>query len=216
MSSRNQTACITVILTLILIGLFVHSTPVDATEPSDIQQTYNFGTQTLAVNVSHYVSNTKTHYIETIEVLKNSVSIVNRSYANQSFNWGVYDTFSVSTAVDDNLTVTAFCKRGHSLTTWLIVTSTTATNPQPTETTTSTTEPTDVPESPGASLGASAAIIAGVGVVVFLIVFFAWLQPGGISGTFKQLGSRIRAGFVSFGDKLSNLLQQIKTKVPSK
>jgi hypothetical protein len=221
MSLRNQTRNVTIIITVVLLIGLSQYTQVEATLPEEIQLTYQFGTQTLTVNVSHYVPNIKTHYIENIEVLKNGLSILNRSYSNQSFNWGMLDTFSVSAAIDDNLTVNVLCSKGYPLTTWLIVTSTTATNPQPTETTsttehTATTEPYNGPESPGASLGTSVAIIAGVGVVVFLIVFFAWLQPGGISETFKQLGSRIRAGFVWFGEKMSNLFQQIKTKIPPK
>ena len=129
---------ITVIITLALIVTLVHNAPVHATEPSDIALVYDFGTQILTVNVSHDVANTKTHYIENIEILNNGLSILNRSYVNQSFNYGMFDTFSVSTVVDDNLTVTALCSKGYTLTSWLIVTSTTATNQSPTETTTTT------------------------------------------------------------------------------
>jgi hypothetical protein len=184
----------------------VHNTPVDATEPSNVALVYDFGAQTLTVNVS------KNHYIENIEILKNGLSILNRSYVNQSFDWGMYDTFSVSTVVDDNLTVTAFCSKGYSLTTWLIVTSTTATNTPPTE----TTSPTGGTESPGTPLGAGVAIVAGAAVVIFLIVFFAWLNPDRVPKSLKQLGSRIRPGVDWFGEKLSNIVQQIKTRVPSK
>jgi hypothetical protein len=124
----------------------------------------------------------------------------------------MYDTFSVSTIVGDNLTVTALCKRGHSVTTWLIVTSTTATNTPPTQ----TTSPTGGTESPGTPLDAGVAIVAGAAVVIFLIVFFAWLNPDRVPKSLKQLGSRIRPGVDWFGEKLSNIVQQIKTRVPSK
>ena len=216
------------VLTLAMLAGFVQITPVAATEPSDMQLVYDFETQTLSVNVSHYVANTKTHYIETIEIQKNGVFAQNRSYVNQSFNYGMYDTFSVSAVVDDNLTVTAICSKGYSLTRWLIVTSTTATNtPPPTDTTTTTTEPTNGIDSPGTPLGGEIAIVAGIGVVVFLIIFFAWLNPDKVPGAFKQLGSRISGGFSWFGDKLrgalswlkvglGNLLQQIKAKSSSK
>ncbi|MHA1966047.1 MAG: hypothetical protein ACW97G_15845 [Candidatus Thorarchaeota archaeon] len=212
MRSRKRTMHIAIIITLTMLVSLVHNTPVDATEPSNVALVYDFGAQTLTVNVSHYVSNTKTHYIENIEIQNNGFSILNRSYVNQSFDWGMYDTFSVSTIVGDNLTVTALCKRGHSVTTWLIVTSTTATNTPPTQ----TTSPTGGTESPGTPLDAGVAIVAGAAVVIFLIVFFAWLNPDRVPKSLKQLGSRIRPGVDWFGEKLSNIVQQIKTRVPSK
>jgi len=177
--------------------------------------TYDFGSQMLAVNVSHYTPNTKTHYIEQIEIEKNGVSVLNKTYDNQTLSYYVYDTFSVSTAVDDNLTVTAFCSKDYSLTSWLIVTSTTATNPTPTETT--TTEPDDgTPPPEYESLGAGVAIAAGVGVVIFFILFFAWLKPEYVPDSVKQLGSRIRPGTDWLGEKLGNFVQQIKGRLPSR
>ncbi len=65
-------------------------------------------------------------------------------------------------------------------------------------------------------LGAGVAIAASIGVVVFLIVFFAWLNPEKISESIRQLGSRIRPGVDWLGEKLSNIMQQVRAKVPSK
>ncbi len=216
-------------ITLTMCLGFIHFTTVAAIEPSDMQLVYDFGSQTLAVNVSHYSIN-KNDIIETIEILKNSIFYMNRTYENQSNDEWVYDTFSVSAAVDDNLTVTALCSKGPFITRWVIVTSTTATNTPPPDTTTTpttTSEPTGVIDTPGTPLGVEFAIVAGIGVVVFLILFFAWLSPDGIPGAFKQLGSRIRSGLIWSGSKLrgafswlktglGNLLQQIKAKEPSK
>ena len=213
MLSRSQTIRITTIITLVLVVTLVYSTPVNATEPSDIQLTYEFGSQTLSVNVSHDVSNTKTHYIEEIKIVKNGLSVLNRTYVNQSYDWGLYDTFVVSTDVGDNITVTAICKRGHSLPRWVIVTSTTATNPPQTGTSTTTGPPDGTPE---ATLDAGVAIAASVGVVLFFVVFFAWLKPEYVPESLKQLGSRVRPGVDWFGQKLSNVAQQIKTRVPSR
>jgi hypothetical protein len=129
----------------------------------------------------------------------------------------MYDTFSVSTIVDDNRTVTALCSKGYSLTAWLIVTSTIATNTPPPETTTPTpTEPNGDPESPGMTLGTGVAIAATVGVVVFLIALFAYLEPDRFRGLTKGLVSRTKAGITWIGEKMSNLLHQIRTKLPSK
>ncbi|MFW9835171.1 MAG: hypothetical protein ACFFEK_14320 [Candidatus Thorarchaeota archaeon] len=216
MSLRQRSFCFVFVITLTLLIGVVHVTPVMASEPEDMHLVYDFDSQTLMVNVSHYTPNTKTHYIEIIEILKNGVFFMNRTYENQSVNWGVYDTFSVSAVVDDNLTVTATCSKGYSLTRWLIVTSGTSTNPPPTDTTTSSTEPTDNPDPSGSSLGTGVAIAAGVGVVVFLIVLFAWLNPDKVPDSIKQLGSRIRPGVDWFGEKMSNLVQLVKTKVSPK
>ena len=196
---------IVALLTFLLIVGSVQS-PVVATEPSDIVLTYDPGSQTLAVNVTHDVANNKTHYIENIEIKNNDLSILNRSYTDQSYDWGMYDTFTVSTTLGDNLTVTVTCKRGHSLTQWVIVSSTTATSPLPTET---TTQPTDGPDSPGTTLDAGPVIVAGVAVVLFMIIFFAWLNPERVPDVFKQLGARIRSRF-------SNLVQQVKTRSSSR
>jgi hypothetical protein len=197
---------IAIFITLTMLMSLVHNAPVDATEPSNITLVYDFGAQTLTVNVSHDVANTKTHYIENIEIQKDGFSILNKSYVNQSFNWGMFETFIVSAIVGDNLSITALCKRGHSLTQWLIVTSTTATNPQSTET---TTEPTGGIESPGTPLGIGPAAVAIVVVVVFFIIFFAWLKPEYVPESLKQLWTRIRSGF-------SNLVHNIRTRSSSK
>ena len=221
MSLHKRTVHIAIIITFALLAVSIYNIPsVDATEPSDIVLTYDFNSQTLTVNVSHYVSNTKTHYIETIEIKNNEISILNKTYVNQTYNWGMYDSFTVSTSIGDNLTVTATCKRGHSLTRWLIVSSTTTTSS--TTETTSTTTTTDGPDSPGAALDVSPVIVVGIVLVIFFILFFAWLEPDRFPG-----GSRIRAGLLWFWEKLrggiswlvtriSSVFQQIKDKVSSK
>ncbi len=221
MSSRKQSMRIGIIITFALMVCLVHSNPVEATAPDDVQLTYDFDAQTLTVNVSHYSPSTKNHYIEKIEILKNGFSILNRSYENQSFSWGMYDTFSVSAVLDDNLTVTTLCSKGYSLTRWVVVSSTTSTSSTPTDTTTPTettspTQPTNGLDSPGTTLDAGVAIAAGVVVVLFLIIFFAWLNPDRVPESFKQLGARVRSRIIWLGEKMSGLLQQLKTRLPSK
>ncbi len=217
MSLRRRTIYIVVAISLTILTGFVQVHPVSADAVDDIQLVYDFGSQTLAVNVSHYSIN-KNDIIETIEIRKNDIFYMNRTFENQTNDEWVYDTFSVSAIVDDNLTVTAICSKGLSITRWVIVTSTTATNTPPPDTTTTpttTSEPTGGIDTPGTPLGVEFAIVAGIGVVVFLILFFAWLSPDNIPGVFRQLGSRIRSGLSWFGEKMSNIVQQIKTKLSS-
>ncbi|MFW9793383.1 MAG: hypothetical protein ACFFEE_03695 [Candidatus Thorarchaeota archaeon] len=211
MSSRKQIMHIAIIVALALMVCLVGSNRVEATEPEGIQLTYDFGAQTLAVNVSHYFQN-KNDYIETIQILKNDIFFMNRTYENQSVDSYVYDTFTVSASVDDNITVTAFCSRGYLITAWLIVSSTTSTSSSPTETTTTTTQPTNGEELPGASLGTGPAIIAVVGIAIALIIVFAWLNPDRVPDVIKQLGARIRSRLISIGEKIGGFLQQIRTK----
>lgn len=226
---KSRRAILSLLALTMLLVISASYSPVTASEPSDMSLVYDYGLQNLSVNVSHYVSNTKTHYIGQIEIRKNSLSILNRSYTNQSESWGVYDTFSVSASVGDNLTVTANCKKGYSITKWLIVTSGTSTNSAPTDTTTSTTEPTDSTNPSGTTLGPNPLIGVGVAaaVAVFLIIFFAWLNPDKVPSMFRQVTSRLRTGLSWFGEKLrksfswlktglGNLVQQIKTRSTSK
>ena len=224
MSLHKRTVHIAIIITFALLAGSIYNIPsVDATEPSDIVLAYDFNSQTLTVNVSHYVSNTKTHYIEYIEIKNNEISILNRTYVNQTYNWGMYDSFTVSTSVGDNLTVTATCSKGYPITSWLIISSTTTTTgTTSTTTTTLTTTTTDGPGSPGTALDVGPVIIVGIALVIFFILFFAWLEPDRFPG-----GSRIRAGLLWCWEKLrgaitwlgagiSSIFQKIKDKVSSK
>lgn len=202
------------VITLTMLTGFANIPSAAATVAEDIHLVYDYGSQILTVNISHYVANTKTHYIETVEIHKNGISILNRSYVNQSYNWGMYDTFNVPAAVDDNLTVTGICSKGYSLIRWLIVTSTIATNSPPSNTT-STTEPTNGVDTPGTSLGTGSAIAAGAVVIIFFVLFFAWLKPEYVPDVFKQLGARIRNGVTWLGEKLRNMLSWLRAGLSS-
>ncbi|MGY5872797.1 MAG: hypothetical protein RTV72_11165 [Candidatus Thorarchaeota archaeon] len=194
MSLQKRTVQNAIIITLALLICLLPIMPVEASEPENIALVYDFDSQTLTVNVSHYVSNTKNHYIENIEIWKNDISILNSTYTNQTFNWGMYDSFTVATDVGDNLTVTATCNlQGYTITSWLIVSSTTVTNsPTTTDTTTNTTDATDGPESPGNTGNVGLAIIVVIVLILFFTLFFAWLKPEYVPERFKQIGSRVR------------------------
>lgn len=164
---------------------------------------YDFGSQILTVNVTHEGQN-KNDYIETIEILKNDISVLNRTYTNQTGDWGMLDTFSVSAVVGDNLTVTATCSKGYSITRWLVVTSTitttttnttTTTTTQPTSsstTTESTTEATNNTDSQGVPMNVSVAIGVVVVLIIFFIFFLMWLKPEYAPDALKNLGSRLK------------------------
>ncbi len=222
MGSQKRITFSAMVIMFASVVISIYTMPVEATEPSDIVLTYDFDSQTLTVNVSHYVANTKTHYIETIEIKNNDISILNRTYLNQTFNWGMYDSFTIAADNGDNLTVTATCSKGYPITSWLTVSSSTSTTTTTTTTTTNTTTTTDGPDSPGTSLDVSPVVIVGIALVIFFILFFAWLEPNRFPG-----GSQIREGLLWVWEKVSgaiswlrigigNLFQQIKDKVSSK
>lgn len=216
MSQRHVNLSIIIVLTLFMLTGFMQ-TPVSAHVPEDMKLSYDFGTQILTVNVSHYTPNTKTHYIEQIEVEKNGISVLNKTYENQSLSGYVYELFSVSTVVDDNLTVTAFCSKDYTLTSWVIVTSTTATNPTSTETTT-TTQPPDGPDSPDSTLGAGLAIAGGGIAIIILVVLY--IEREHLPESVRQLGTRLRTGSLDVLYRLktgfSNIIQQIRVRLGSK
>jgi len=198
------------VITLAMLTGLANIPSAAATVAEDMHLVYDYGSQILTVNISHYVANTKTHHIETVEIQKNGISILNNSYVNQSYNWGMYDTFNVPAAVDDNLTVTGICSKGYSLTRWLIVTSTVATNSPPSNTT-STPEPTNGIDSSGAALGTAPAIAAGGVVIIFFVLFFAWLKPEYVPDAFKPLGARAKTGVIWLGEKLRGMLSWLRT-----
>jgi len=216
----------TLIVAITLFVLTLPVVPVSATDIDAMTLTYDFGSQILAVNVTHSVSNNKTHYVETIEIWRNGISVLNQTYENQTYLWGEYDTFSISASVGDNVTVTATELKGDSFTSWLIVTGSTATNSvtdttstTSTETdsseTTTTTAP-DGPESPDTPANIVPVVAVGVFLVVFFIVLFAWLNPDKVPEVIKQLGARIKGGLSRIWIGIGNLFSQIKAKINSK
>jgi hypothetical protein len=189
MTKRIGIRLTAILLVATLSATFVSAPLVEATPPAQIVLNYNEGTQTLFVNVTHAVPNPGNHYVEVIEVFKNSDLQFNRTYPNQEFNFGRNDTFAISASSGDNLTVTATCSRGDSLSKWIIVggptTATETTYSTPTQTETGTTTPPPEPPEP---LDPSIAIGVGfVGAVVFIIGFVMYKE-----GYITQIAQRTR------------------------
>ncbi|MHA2192581.1 MAG: hypothetical protein ACXAAR_04060 [Candidatus Thorarchaeota archaeon] len=179
MTNSIRLQAIAIFLLAALTATFAGPPLVDAANPAKIVLRYNQGTQTLFVNVTHQVPNPGNHYVELIEVFKNSVFHFNRTYPEQQFHFGRNDTFSISASSGDNLTVIATCSRGDFLSKSIIVsdsteTTTTTDNTSPTQNT--TTEPTGPPE-PIEPLDPSIAVGVGfVGAVVFIIAFVMYKE----------------------------------------
>lgn len=168
MNSCKEISRTAIILLIMLLFVLYQPEPIAATPPSDISLEYDYDARVLKANVTHFVANVKTHYIELIEIMKNDVFYLNRTYANQSDAYGMYDTFDVQASHDDNLTLVATCKKGQFLASWIMISETTTT----TTTTTTTPTGTDQPAL-GLPLGVVNGIIAAViiGCVLLVVVF---------------------------------------------
>ncbi len=214
MAAKRQTLHLAIVIAVIVCASSVITPTGLASEPSDMILIYDFQSQKLTVNVSHYVANTKTHYIETIEIYKNTISVLNKTYASQSENWGMSDTFNISAVVGDNLTVTATCNKGYAITSWLIVTSTITTNPTTSGTTSSTqttTETTNTTVNQSIPLNTGPAIVASVTLIVFFVLFFLWLKPEYAPDVLKKLGSHLKDSLIWLGEKMRDLLSRLRS-----
>jgi hypothetical protein len=132
-------------LVLLAVSLQV---PVQAHTPSSMTLSYDEGTQTLLVEVSHSVSGD--HRIAQIQVWKNEVSETTRNYdPPQESTSGMDDTFMVTAGSGDVLRVTATCSISGSITEEITVvvdpTETTTTTTDTTTDTGTTTPPPDLP-----------------------------------------------------------------------
>lgn len=190
MTNRIRLQVIAIFLLAAFTATFASPPLVNAEAPTKIVLRYNQGTHTLFVNVTHEVPNPGNHYVELIEVFKNNVFQLNRTYSEQQFHFGRNDTFSISASNGDNLTVIATCSRDDFLSKSIIVsdsteTTTTADSTSPTQTT--TTEPAAPPE-PIEPLDPSIAVGVGfVGAVVFIIAFVMYKE-----GYITQIAQRVR------------------------
>lgn len=91
--------------------MFIQAAPVNANNPSSIDLDYNFGTQVLTVDITHFVTDVVGHRIDTIVIEKNSVEVVTRSYTVQDSTTGMSDTFDISAVHGDVLFVDANCSQ---------------------------------------------------------------------------------------------------------
>ncbi|MHA1552433.1 MAG: hypothetical protein ACTSQC_10875 [Candidatus Heimdallarchaeaceae archaeon] len=93
---------------------------VQAHSPSNVTLSYDFGTQTLEVTVSHTVSD-PSHFIVQVQIWKNDVSQIIQTYTAQTSDSQHVDSFSITAAHGDVLKVTATCSIAGSSTNQITV-----------------------------------------------------------------------------------------------
>jgi len=94
--------------------------------PSAMTIEYNINTSELSATINHSVSSSS-HYIELVEIRKNSELNQTHSYTSQSQNIFTY-IYSINCSVGDILSVKAYCNEGGSITKTLTVNENTFTN----------------------------------------------------------------------------------------
>ncbi len=114
-SNKVLAIFITVIL-LIIMGqsAIAHS-------PSDMDLAYDFATSELDVTITHSVAAPNDHYIESVEIFKNNVSVLLTNYASQPTLSVFTYTFNVDAVDGDTIRVIAICSIAGSITQEIIL-----------------------------------------------------------------------------------------------
>jgi len=110
---------------LFVVMIFCFSPRVSyANAPQEVKLEYNASTQNLAVTITHNSSSSGFHYINLIEIKKNSVVLSTEKYDSQSAGTFTYN-YKVPATAGDNLEVTATCNLFGSKTAAITVSSAT-------------------------------------------------------------------------------------------
>ncbi len=100
-----------VMITMMISTFIFFTTPVEvsAHPPEDITLSYDYPSQILSVNITHHNLAVPQHYIQSIEVFKNNISVIMETYTSQPDNrqWEV--DFDVPAVDGDLLKVEAIC-----------------------------------------------------------------------------------------------------------
>jgi len=105
---------------IILLFTTIPSTVI-AHGPSEVIVKYDFDNQQLEVTITHNVGDPNSHYINKIELYKNSILIDTQEYDNQPTSSTFSYTYDISAEDGDVLKAHAYCNRGGDLSSELTV-----------------------------------------------------------------------------------------------
>ncbi len=89
-----------------------------ATAPKSVDLVYDMKTQTLSVTIDHYTLAANMHYIESVEIKKNGVTVSKNEYKSQPTDELFTYTYEVPARKGDLFEVTATCSLwGHKTST---------------------------------------------------------------------------------------------------
>ena len=97
-------------LLFILMGFCFYPQASYADAPQDVKLSYDLGTQTLAVTITHKASFPGMHHIKSVEIKKNAAVITTTNYDTQPAESPFTYTYKVAAAEGDKLEVKATCK----------------------------------------------------------------------------------------------------------
>lgn len=151
------------ILCLISIVVLVQSNPVLANSPSSMDLSYDFTSQELTIDVIHPVADVNTHYIYEVEVSKNSVVVLTRSYTTQNSTSGMSAIYGIAADHGDEFSVIAKCIQSGSITRQVTVVDPENTEPTPTN---GTGTPPDM----------TLLILLAIGIIAVVAVIFTLVR----------------------------------------
>lgn len=111
---------LSIIAAVLVFGLLIPT--VSAHSPSGMSVTYQEPSKELLVSITHAVPNPREHYIQTVTVAINGKVVNNSRYTSQPAPDTFTYTYPISTVAGDEITVTAACSQGGSITRTLYTT----------------------------------------------------------------------------------------------
>ncbi len=112
----------------LFLFLTINAISVKAHSPSSMSLSYNSNTQTLTVSITHSVSNPSTHFVESVEVLVNSSSVLTTPYTSQPSPSSFSYEYTVNANIGATIQVIATCNQGGDITRSLTVSEDNGTN----------------------------------------------------------------------------------------
>ncbi len=112
MSSALKTKAAKACWIAVAVGIFslANSTMASAHPPKEVIIGYDLAQQTLSVTISHKTTFTSTHYIKTVEIMKNGTVVATEEYTNQPKEKPFIYTYQIPAEAGDELEVKATCK----------------------------------------------------------------------------------------------------------
>ncbi len=96
-------------LLISFLALFLWPPVAQAHSPKDVTLTYNSGSRTLSVTVTHTVSDPQKHYVKMITITKNSEPAATHEYTSQPEPSPFTYTYPMEAKAGDTLKVKASC-----------------------------------------------------------------------------------------------------------
>jgi len=104
----SRQAC-TVFFLLLFSILVLWPTMASGHGPKDVELTYDTGSRTLSVTISHTVSNPQKHYIKAVSITRNGELVTKDEHTNQPDPSSFSYTYTIEAEPGDTLEVTADC-----------------------------------------------------------------------------------------------------------